>query len=196
MSNAHCKRAFGLLQLLPGNFRSNDVTSGSLPITTGYLTSFRVTWLPPPASYRLVASETLSIREFSAFYSLLEVSSGKWRHFWVTSGHQRSPDIISCHLTRLPASHSLVGSEMHSICEFSAFYSHFQVTSGQMTSLPGHFQSPEVTWQHLLFHDCFLLRATALYKVKSTGDVSFRPSTACTRWLPVHWRHFRVSSGL
>ena len=44
-----------------------------------------------------------------------------------------------------PASYSLIGSEMYGIRQFSAFYSHFQVTSGQMTSLPGHFLSPEVT---------------------------------------------------
>ena len=34
---------------------------------------------------------------------------------------------------------------MHSIREYLAFYSYFQVTSGEMTSLPGHFRSPEVT---------------------------------------------------
>jgi len=28
---------------------------------------------------------------------------------------------------------------------FSTFYCHFQLTSGQMTSLPGHFQSSEAT---------------------------------------------------
>ena len=43
------------------------------------------------------------------------------------------------------AIHSLEGSEKHSIRKFSAFYSHFQVTSAQMTSLQGHFRSPEVT---------------------------------------------------
>jgi len=31
-----------------------------------------------------------------------------------------------------------------------------------MTSLPGHFRSPEVTWRHFLSRDCLLLRATAL----------------------------------
>ena len=44
-----------------------------------------------------------------------------------------------------PTSYSLVGSETHVIRQFSAFYSHFQVTSGQMTSLRGHLQSPQVT---------------------------------------------------
>jgi len=50
---------------------------------------------------------------------------------------------------------------MYSIRQFSAFYSRFQVTSGQMTSVPGHFRSPEVTWRRFLSRDC-LLRATAL----------------------------------
>jgi len=50
---------------------------------------------------------------------------------------------------------------MYSIRQCSAFYSHFQVTSAQMTSLPGHFRSPEVTWRDFLSHDCLLLRATA-----------------------------------
>jgi len=44
-----------------------------------------------------------------------------------------------------PTSYSLVGSEMHGIGEFPAFYSHFQVTFAQMTSLPSLFRSPEVT---------------------------------------------------
>jgi len=51
---------------------------------------------------------------------------------------------------------------MCTIRGFSAFYSHFQVTSSQMMSLPGDFRSPEVTWRHFLSCDCFLLRATAL----------------------------------
>jgi len=59
------------------------------------------------------------------------------------------------------ASYSLVGSEMYSTPEFSAFYIDFQVTSGHMTSLPGHFRSPEVPGRHFLSRDCLLLRATA-----------------------------------
>jgi len=51
---------------------------------------------------------------------------------------------------------------MYSIREFSAFYSHFQVTSGQMTSLPNHFRSPKVTWRDFLSCHCLLLLATAL----------------------------------
>jgi len=106
--NAPYTPAFGLLQPLPGDFRSNDVPSGSLPVTWGHVTSFPVTWLPPPASY------------------------------------------------------SFVGSETHGIRKFSDYYSYFQVTSGQMTSLPGHFRSPEVTLRHFLSSACLLLRATAL----------------------------------
>ena len=44
-----------------------------------------------------------------------------------------------------PASYILVGSETHIIREFLSFYSRFQVTSSPMTSLPGHFLTPEVT---------------------------------------------------
>jgi len=51
---------------------------------------------------------------------------------------------------------------MYRICKFSAFYSHLQFTSGQMTSLLGHSWSPEVTWRHFLSRDCLHLRAAAL----------------------------------
>jgi len=107
-SNAQHTPVFGLLQPLPDDFRANDVSSGSLPLTCSHVMWFFVTWLPPPASY------------------------------------------------------SLVGSQMHSIRQFSAFYSHFQVTSSQMMSLPGHFHSSEVTWRDFLWRDCLLLQATAL----------------------------------
>jgi len=106
--NVQYMPVFGLPQPLPGDFRSNDVTSESLPVTSGHVTSFPVTWLPPPATY------------------------------------------------------SLVGSEMYSIRQFSAFSSHFQMTFGQMSSLPGHVRSPEVTWNHFASRYCLLLRATAL----------------------------------
>jgi len=94
--NVQNTQAFGLLHPLPGNFRSNDVTSGTLPINWGHVTSFPVKWLLPLASY------------------------------------------------------SFVGREMDSICKFLAFHSHFQVTSGQITSLLGNFWGRKVTWRHFL----------------------------------------------
>jgi len=94
-----------------------------------------------------------------------------------------------------PASYSLIGSEMYSIRHFSAFYSHFQVPSGELTSLPGHFWSTKVTWRHFLSHDCLLLRATALQEVKCTVHATFRPSTATSRRLPLKWIHFWITSG-
>jgi len=99
---------FVLPQPLPGHFRSNDATSGSLPVTWGHVKSLPVTWRPPPASY------------------------------------------------------SLVGSEIYIRRQFSAFYSHFQVTSGKITPLAGHFRSPGVTWRHFLSPDCHLLQVTTL----------------------------------
>jgi len=139
--NVQYKPVFGLLQPLPGDFRSYDDTSGSLSVTWGHATSFSVMWLPPPAS---------------------------------------------C---------SLVGSEMYSIRQFLAFYRHFQVTSGQMTSLLGNFRSPEVAWRNFLWRDYLLLRATALQEVKCIVYASFWPSTATSSCLALKWRHFRVTSG-
>jgi len=84
---------------------------------------------------------------------------------------------------------------MHIIHEFSPFYSYFQVTSAQVTSLPGQFRSPEVTWRRFLWCNCLLLRSTALLEVKCTVYASFWPYTATSRLLPVKMTslsgHFR-----
>jgi len=141
---------FSTLQPLPGDFLSNDITSGSLPSTWGHVTSFPLTWLPPPASYSLVGSEFCSIGLFSTLYSHFQVTSsqktsllGHFRlpevtwHFlsqdWlllpllvdfrsndVTTG---SLPVTLGHVTSIPimwrpppASYSLVGTEMFSIC--------------------------------------------------------------------------------
>jgi len=84
--------------------------------------------------------------------------------------------------------YSLVGSQTHARRWLSAIYRHFQVTSSQMTSLPGHFWSAEVLWHHFLSCDWILLRATAFFAI-------FRPSKTTSRRLPVKWRHFRVTEG-
>jgi len=106
--NALYTQDFVLLQPLPGEFRWNDVTSGSLSVTWGHVTAFPVTWLPAPGSYSLVESETDDIHQSSACCS------------------------------------------------------YFQVTSGEIKSLPGHFRSAEVTWRHFLPLECRPLLATAL----------------------------------
>jgi len=106
-SNIHKTWVFCLLQPLPGDFWSN-VTIGSLPVTWDHMTSFSVTWMLPPASCCCAGAQTYTKREFLAFYS------------------------------------------------------NFQVTSGKMTSLPGHFRSREGSWHHFLSRDCNLLRVTDL----------------------------------
>jgi len=90
-----------------------------------------------------------SKRDFSAFYSHIKVTTSQ-----ITSrpGHFRSPVVVtSFPVTSLPptASNSLVVSEMYSKREFSDFHSYLQETSGQMSSLRGHFRSPEVV-RHFL----------------------------------------------
>jgi len=136
--------------------------------------------------------------QYTPVFGLLQPLPGDFPSNHVTFGSfpVTWSHVMSFSVTWLPppASYSFVGSEMYSIRQFSA-YSHFQVTSGQMTSLPGHFWSPEVTWCHFLSRDCFLLQATALLEVKCTVYASFRPFTGTSRWLPVKWRHFRVTSG-
>jgi len=90
---------FGLLQPLPVDFQENYVTSGSHLVIWGHVTSFPVTWLPPPASYILVGSELYSIRYFLAFYNHFQVTSGQMTSLSVTSNHPSSHDVISCHVT-------------------------------------------------------------------------------------------------
>jgi len=79
------------------------------------------------------------IRQFSAFQSHFQMT-GQMTSLSITKGC-----VTSFPATLLPpnASYSPAGREMYTLCEFSA-YSRFQVTSGQMTSLPGHFRSREV----------------------------------------------------
>jgi len=212
--------SFRLLQSLSANFRSNDVTSGSLPVTWGHVTSFPAAWLPPPARYSLVVSQMHSICQFWPSTATSRLLPVKWCHFRITSGYVRSRDVIYCHvtasscelqpcrksnaqytpalafysdfkvtsgqMTSLPCHFHVTSSHLRSrdviscyvtasscelqLCRKSnaqhtlalVFYSHFQVTFAQMTSLPGHFRSPEVTWHHFLSCDCFILRATAL----------------------------------
>ena len=90
-----------------------------------------------------------SICQFSGLYSHFQVTSGQMTPLPVTSGHLRSHDVISCHVTASFVSYSLVGSEMCSTCQLSALYSHFQVTSCKITSLPGHFRSRDVIPCHV-----------------------------------------------
>jgi len=158
-SHARYTSVSGFPQPLPGDFRSNDVTSGSLPVTWGHVTSFPVTWLLPFASYTLVGSQTHSIRQFSAFYSHFQVTSGQMTSL---PGHFRSPEVKWRHfLTWLPppASYSLVGSQTQHTPAFGLL----QPLPGDIRSndVTGHFRAPEVTWHHFLSLDCLLLRAIA-----------------------------------
>ena len=82
------------------------------------------------------------ICKFSAFSSHFQVTSGRMTSL---PGHLRSRDVISCHMSPSPCELKRLGSELYTIRHFYAFYSQFQVTTGQMTSHPGHLRSPAVT---------------------------------------------------
>jgi len=108
------------------------------------------------------------------------------------AGHFRS-NVTSGHVTSFPATwrHFLsrtcdylelqpLGAETHPKLEFLAFYKHIQVTSGQMMSLLGHFQSHEITC-HILSRDSHLLQVTALWVPICAQNASFQPMTATSR---------------
>jgi len=160
--NVQYTRVFGLIQPLPGDFRSNDVTSRSLAVFWDHVKSFPVTWLPPPASYSHVKVKCTVHTRFRPS----PAASRDFRSNDVTSGSlpETRGHFTSFPVTWLPppASYSLVENETYRIRRFSAFYSHLQETSNQMTSLPNHFRSPEVTWRHFLSRNWVLLRATSL----------------------------------
>jgi len=161
-SNAQYTQVFGLLHPLPHDFRQMTSLPGqfwSPKATWRHFLSCDCLFLRAIALQEVKRTVYASFRPSTATARWLPV---KWRHFRITSRHLRSCNVISCHVLPPPASYSFVGSQMHSIRKLSVFYIHFQVTSGQMTSLPGHFPSPEVTWHNFLSCDCLFLRATAL----------------------------------
>jgi len=93
-----------------------------------------------------------------------------------------------------PASYGPVGAQVYPKLKFSAFYSHFQVTFGEMTSLAGHFWyvwSHDVLSWHVTATSCELqpCMRSNLQKMQVFGLL------VTSRWLPMKRRHFRVTSG-
>ena len=86
--------------------------------------------------------------------------------------HVRSRDEISCHVTPPPASYSPVGGQTYTKPEFSAFYSHLQVTRGQMKALLGHFRSVRscyVIFCHVTAISCELQPCSCRSNINKTG---------------------------
>jgi len=129
-----------------------QVTSGSLPVTWDHLTSFPVTWLPPPASYSLVVYEMYSVCLFSAFYSYFQVTSDQ-----MTSLPDHIPPSevtwrLSCHVT---ASCKLQLCRKSNVLYMSVFgilqplpcdYQSNDINSGSVWVTWGHVMSFPVTW--------------------------------------------------
>jgi len=137
--NVQYTPVFGLQKPLPGHFRSSDVSSGSLPVTCGHMTSFPVTWLPPPRD-SLVGSEMYSIQHFWPFTATSRRLPVKWRHFRNTSGHLRSRDVISCHV-------SASSCKLQPCRKWNLQYTQ---VFGLLQPLPGDFRSNNVTSGPLL----------------------------------------------
>jgi len=81
-SNVTKTRLIGLPQPLSGDFRSNYVTSGSLPVTWGHVTSYSVTWRPPAASYSPFKGQSTQTR----LIRLLQPLPGYFRSNDLTPG--------------------------------------------------------------------------------------------------------------
>jgi len=88
-------RVFDLLQPLPCHFRSNDVTSGSLPVTWGHVMSCPVTWQPRPASYSPAGAQTYRKHEFLSLPGDLRWNDVTSRSLPVTLGHVTSFAVTS-----------------------------------------------------------------------------------------------------
>ena len=133
-------------QVTSGHFTSHEVISGHVTASSCGLQPCRCSKRTQNLTYR---SSTATSRWFPA----------KWHHFRVTSGHVRS--FPATWLTP-HASYSPLGAQTYPKLDLQALYSHFQLTSGQMMSLPGHFRLLSVMWGHFVSRDWHLLRATAL----------------------------------
>jgi len=140
----------GFLQPLPGVFRSNHVTSGSVPVTWGHVRSFPVTWLPPPASLSPVDQTSLKLCLWG-FYSHFQVTSNHITSR-VTSGHVDHV-VISCHVTAIYCELQYCrNSKVPKTCLIGFLQSlpgNFwpnHITSGSLPVTWGHVRSFPVTW--------------------------------------------------
>ena len=80
---------------------------------------------------------------------------------------------------------------MYSICQFSILYSHFQVTSGQMTSLwltSGHLRSRYVISRHVTASSCKLQPCKKL-------NLQYTPVFSLLQPLPGEFRSNDLTSG-
>jgi len=160
-SSTQCMTVFGLLQPLPGDFRSNDVTFGHFrpPEFMWHHFLLRDWFLLRATAF--VWSQTHSVRQFCAFYSHFQVTSGEMTSLPVTSGHLSSCDVISSHETASCELQPCIKSNTQCTLVFGLL----QPLPGDFRSIDvtsDHFRSTEVARHHFLSRDCVLLRETAL----------------------------------
>jgi len=173
-----------------------EVTSGqmtSLPVSE-VTWRLPLTWRPPLASFSNEKAQTYPKLDLYAFYRLLQLTSVQMTSLWVTSGHVRSRNVISCHVTATS-------------CEFQPCRSS-NVPKTRIIRLPqplpGDFRSNNlateslaVTWGHVTSFSVTWWPPAASYspvKAQTYPNSIYTPSTATCRWPPVKWRHFRVTS--
>jgi len=130
-------------------------------VTWDHVMPFPVTWLPPTASYNLVASEMYSKSEFSAFYIHFQVTSSQMKSL---AGNFRSPEVTWRHfLSRDSSYYELQRCRKWNV-QYTQVFSLLQPLSGDFWSNDVSSGSPPITWGHVTSSvmDCLLLRSTAL----------------------------------
>ena len=86
-----------------------------------------------------------SICQFSALYSHFQVTSGQMMSLPGHSGHFRSRDVISCHVTSTSCELEQCRTSNVPKTRLRGLLQHFLVTSGEMTPNSGDFRSHEIT---------------------------------------------------
>jgi len=136
-SNVHKTRITGLLQPLQGDFRSNDVTSGSFAVTWRHILSCDDHLLRVTAMYEPNVPKT-------RLSGLLQSLPGDFRSndvFRVTSGHVMPRHVISCHVTATSCELQPCRSSNVPKSRITGLLQPLPDDFRSDESLPGHFRS-------------------------------------------------------
>ena len=87
-------------------------------------------------------------------FDLLQPLPGDYRSNDITYDHKTSHDVISCHVTSTSGELQPCRSSIVPKMRVLGLLQHFQVTSGQKMSLPGHFWSRGIISCHLTAISC------------------------------------------
>ena len=117
-------------------------------LTSGYVTSFLVAWLPFPLRYRFVAAQMHPKPGYSGFPKPSWGTSSLMTSLRVMWGYFRSRDVIPVKWLVFPASYCLECVEMHQKSVYLYCPKPCDVTPCLIRSLLGGLRSLPVIWRH------------------------------------------------